>query len=243
MCTVSWMQSRTGFELFFNRDEQLDRAAELPPRLLEEGGTRLVAALDGEAGGTWLWVNEHGVCVGLLNAYSPATNPLAGSRSRGLLALDLASCASLMQLHARLEVAELAPYEPFRMIGLAPGKDPILLDWDGRELRVDSNASGQLPLASSGIDSVQAARERRALLEILVGTGSLRRELLLEFHRSHGAGADAFSPCMHREEAETRSLCHVVVGQESVQLAHAAGSPCTTELGEPVTLERAKGRA
>lgn len=239
MCTVSWIPRGAGYELFFSRDERLERAPEEPPRIHESGGTRWIAPLDGDARGTWLSVNQHGLSLGLLNGYHASSHPEAGSRSRGLLALDLAASRSLAQVHARLEVTRLAPYQPFVLLGLAPGLEPIVCDWDGELLRIDSRGSARMPLASSGVDRREAARRRRELLELLARShGRVDRALLHDFHASHEDRPSAFSPCMHRPDAETRSLCHVVVEPGRVSMAHAPGPPCRTPLGAPLVLER-----
>ncbi len=78
MCTVSWRAARDGYDLFFNRDELHTRAPELPPALSERDGVRFLAPRDGDHGGTWLAVNEHGLTVCLLNDYANPWRPAAG---------------------------------------------------------------------------------------------------------------------------------------------------------------------
>ncbi len=69
MCTASWSVGEGRLSLFFNRDERKTRSEASPPALLTLDETRLLAALDPDAGGTWLAVNEFGLCVFLLNNY------------------------------------------------------------------------------------------------------------------------------------------------------------------------------
>ena len=69
MCTATWLIHRDGFELYFNRDESVRRGAAHAPEILELDGVRCLAPRDADAGGTWLGVNEHGLAVGLLNAW------------------------------------------------------------------------------------------------------------------------------------------------------------------------------
>lgn len=68
-----------------NRDEDLRRPAE-PPSVWDNGGVRILAPRDVQAGGTWLGVNAFGVFAALTNRYTPSPNPQA--RSRGQLVLD-----------------------------------------------------------------------------------------------------------------------------------------------------------
>ncbi len=71
-----------------NRDEVLERPS-VPLAVLDEGPPRVVGGRDELAGGTWLAVNEHGVCAGLTNQpLGDAKDP--SKRSRGELPLSLA---------------------------------------------------------------------------------------------------------------------------------------------------------
>ena len=71
-----------------NRDEVLDRPA-TPITVLDVGPPRVLGGRDELSGGTWLAVNEHGVCAGLTNQpLGEAKDP--SKRSRGELPLALA---------------------------------------------------------------------------------------------------------------------------------------------------------
>ena len=71
-----------------NRDEVLERPS-TAVTVLEEGPPRIVGGRDELVGGTWLAVNEHGVCAGLTNQpLGDAKDP--SKRSRGELPLALA---------------------------------------------------------------------------------------------------------------------------------------------------------
>ena len=50
--------------------------------------------------------------------------------------------------------------------------------------------------------------------------------LLYAFHTSHGAAPDAYSPCMHREDAGTVSFSWVVVTREEVRFLYSPSAPC-----------------
>jgi uncharacterized protein with NRDE domain len=75
-----------------NRDEVIDRPS-VAVTVLAEGPPRVIGGRDVQAGGTWLAVNEHGVCAGLTNQpLGDAKDP--ARRSRGELPLALASHAT-----------------------------------------------------------------------------------------------------------------------------------------------------
>ncbi|MGE0442239.1 MAG: NRDE family protein [Gemmatimonadales bacterium] len=123
MCTLSWLPAAEGYRLFFNRDERLTRAPGRPPEPGVERGVRFLAPVDGDAGGTWIGVNEYGLAVALLNRYpsgAPGEHPWAGPRgrpanriSRGILVRALLGCRDRAAAVRYLKTAELHRYEPF----------------------------------------------------------------------------------------------------------------------------------
>lgn len=233
MCTVSWFTSSNGFELFSNRDERRTRGRELPPREYELDGVRYLAPRDSEAGGTWITVNEFGVALCVLNHYQAKDRVAAdAAKSRGLLVRELADCETLDELDARTPAADLACYRGFRLIGLEPGRDSLLIEWDG-EARTRT-AAVAAPLVSSSVDPLDARAARLAAFEGVAPNTDAH----LAYHASHANGPGPLSVCMHRSDAETRSLTHVVVSGGDVALRHAPGSPCVTPLGADLRLVR-----
>ena len=84
-----------------------------------------LAPLDGDFGGTWIAVSEHGISFGLLNRYQDA--PVAvpeEPRSRGLLIPELIDATDLMSVAGRLESIDRSRYRPFTLIAIAPSRPP-----------------------------------------------------------------------------------------------------------------------
>ncbi len=239
MCTASWLARPGGFELFFNRDESRTRGAAAGPRVLEVAGVRAIAPVDADAGGSWIGVNEHGVAVGLLNAWNVEVPGRASDeyRSRGLLVLDVLGSRSPAAARDAVRSAELTTYRGFRLLVVAPDERPTLLAWDGRELR-ESDAC--MPLSSSSFDAAGADRERAALLDTLRvrAGGALGADELTAFHASHLPTRGPHSPCMHREDARTVSASRVSVEPGRVRFRYAPGPPCRTEFEPAVELAR-----
>jgi len=233
---VSWFLSSDRFELFSNRDEQRGRGREQGPRIHARGETRFLAPLDSEAGGSWVTANEHGVALCLLNLYQAqgSIDPVE-SRSRGLLVLELADCEGLGELSRRLSARQLGVYQPFSLLGLEPGRPAQLIEWNGRDCRTLESTCA--PLVSSSVDLGGARRTREELYAAVEGAVD-QRAAHLAFHASHAQGPGPRSVCMHRDDAETRSLIHVVVEAGEVTMRHGAGSPCRTPLGDPLRLLR-----
>lgn len=242
MCTVSWVFTPGGYELLSNRDESRLRRPAEPPRLHRRDGVRFLAPEDGEAGGSWIAVNELGLGLCLLNLYEapmPAAPAGGAFESRGLLVSTLAPAAGVVEARAALSRQDLSRFRPFTLLALAPGGDQAAWQWTG-ERQLDLGAEPRLPLSSSGFDAPGAARERTALLaEMRAHSGGLSAERLLDFHRSHRPERGPYSPCMHRSDAKSVSLSWVRVAADEVTFLYAAGSPCKAPFGAPLVLERA----
>lgn len=240
MCTVTWLLEGGSFRLFCNRDELRTRKAALPPRVHRHEGVAYLAPIDGEAAGTWIAVNEHGLALCLLNDYlaTVADRPEA-FRSRGLLVTALAACDGLEHLERRWTRADLEPFRPFRLLALAPGRKPWIFAWNGVRAAVERHGI-EPPLCSSSYDEQSATRLRRELLKSLSNDRRLApHKRLYDFHRSHLPQRGPYSVCMHRPDALTVSFSLVEVDPERVALAYAPGPPCSTELTSALALARA----
>ena len=235
MCTASWIVRPDGFELFFNRDEARTRREALPPESFEVEGTRYLAPTDADAGGTWLGVNEHGLAVGLLNAWEDEAEPEPPVTSRGELVRELLSARTRAEVAERLAARDLLVFRGFRLVVFAPGVEPRGFAWGRGELAPEEL---RLPLASSGRGSERAHAVRREVLAGMAGGNELDPELLEAFHRSHAPERGVWSPCMHRQEASTVSASHVSVGVNEVMFRYAAGPPCRTPFGPSESLKR-----
>ena len=228
MCTASWFFTDEGYELFFNRDELRTRGRALAPRRFKAGESMdALAPVDGDALGTWIAGNTAGLTVALLNRYQDAADPTTDDRrrSRGLLVKDLAASVDGDRAVDWLQSRDLRVYAPFTLLFLAPDRSARSLFWNGRHLSDVHDAVA--PLVSSGHDPHGVPQVRRALFRQLK---RVDRESCLAFHRSHAPSRGAESPCMHRPDARTVSLTHVVVDAESLRMAYADGPPCRVEM-------------
>jgi len=244
VCTVSWVQQPGGYHLMANRDEKRSRGRAFAPAIRECGGVRYVAPIDADFGGTWIAANEFGVSVCLLNGDAGTQNSLpAPKRSRGILLRELAWETTGVDCLLSLRQLDLSPYAPFVLLILEPDRPAILAEWNRERLTVDP-AAAQMPLTSSSFDSCGVRRfrvgefARRASMAARVDPA-----LLYQFHASHGAAvdanADAYSPCMHREDAETVSFSWVVVTREEVRFLYSPSAPCRCSPCEQKLLARA----
>jgi len=244
VCTVSWVQQPGGYHLLANRDEKRTRGRAFAPAIRECGGVRYVAPIDSDFGGTWIATNEFGVSVCLLNGDAGTQSPFPSrQRSRGLLLRELAWETTGADCLLSLRQLDLSPYAPFVLLILEPDRPAILAEWSRERLTVDP-AADQMPLTSSSFDSCGVRRSRLSEFERRAGMAArVDPTLLYQFHASHGTGmdarADAYSPCMHREDAETVSFSWVVVTREEVRFLYSPSAPCRCSPCEQKLLARA----
>jgi hypothetical protein len=243
LCTLSWVHDPAGYELFFNRDERLERGPELPASALETNGVRWIAPRDGDFGGAWVAVNELGLTLAVLNAYAESLGtPPDVWTSRGRLVTELIDAANGAEATRRLPGLGLRGFRPFVLVTLEPAAPVRVARWDGRSLALRENAEDELPLVSSGV-VLEAARRHRAEVLARLAPNGIDGATLERFHRSHEGGPSALSVCMHRDDARTRSTCRVTVSADEVRLVHTPGPPCETAPLPAVALARRQALA
>lgn len=230
MCTVTWLHSRGGYQLLCNRDEKRTRAAAYPPARHIRNGVSYLAPVDAEAGGSWIGVNEYGVSVCLLNGPGIPSPP--GSISRGLLLPQLLTEPSLKQVIQRVAIADLSVFAPFTLAVLQHGLPATVVDWNGHSISVQPHGEERLPLVSSSFDLEGVQTHRRRQFHRAAG--------LLQFHRNHGDHPNAYSPCMHRADAETVSFSWVLVTASEARFHYRPGALCRRSTGSTLRLPRAK---
>ena len=226
MCTVTWLHDDDGYQLFCNRDEKLTRKPALPPRLAVRDGVSYLAPVDGDFGGTWIATNEFGLTTCVLNGAnvtgteSHCTIPL---RSRGLLLLDLIPLSSISDVCEHVGAIDLSRYAPFTLVALKPGKPAAVIEWNRSHQTTVLRAEPHFMLTSSSFDT-EAVRLRRR--ELYMRIMPVTSEALRAFHRSHGHQPSAYSPCMHRPDAETVSFSWIRVSPDVTTFHYTPAAPC-----------------
>lgn len=252
MCTLTWFVSDDGYQLFFNRDERLTRRRALLPTLhshgeksnsavhefsktASENGLCYISPTDADAGGTWIASNEYGVTVCLLNHYQfQQIETYKNWTSRGEIVRQFSQFTDLSDAERFFMQLNLDDYRAFRMFIIEPSGQNRLLVWDGHSARVETNVKG--PKSSSSVDAkhVKAFR-KRVYKDQKIGSSSLSADYI-NYHSSHIPSASKESVCMHRDDAKTVSLSHIIVSQNEVNFSYADGSPCEVPLSEPVSM-------
>ena len=234
MCTLSWTLGEEGYLVAVNRDERRSRLPAAPPLLQRGPAGVFLAPVDGDAGGTWIAVNEHGLALALLNApLAVLERPPESYTSRGQLVRALAGATDLTVVAAALGTGNLGPFRGFTLAAFSPGAAPRAWTWNGAVL------TGALepvsPLISSPLPDPAIAASRRSAFAA-ARPGAVQD--LLALHASHAPVRGPRSICMHADEAGTVSLTLVEVQRDEVSMRYAAGPPCEVELGPALRLAR-----
>lgn len=237
MCTVTWWSDPERYELFFSRDERMDRAEGLAPRLHSLQGTRYLCPRDPDGGGTWIFVNDHCLTLCLVNQYPEAVAPLKQPRiSRGRLVESFANCDSIEQVTRKLFGTDLRHYEGFRMVALQPGSEGCLYTWDTHTMDVNDQARTFLPITSSSYMNADVVRARRKLFAELVVKGEdTSSDRLRAFHQRYMPEASSHSVFMQRDDSGTVSLCQVAVGPGRIEMNYQPKLKDEQRFGKAVT--------
>lgn len=227
MCTVSWLYSATGYQLFFNRDELLTRQRALRPSIKEHHQVRFIAPTDSDAGGTWISVNQFGTSLCLLNNYG-AQAKQSGIHwiSRGQLVHELAHFADIADVQNHVESTELGHYRPFDLLALSLTRHIRLLSWDGVMLRVSNTPT--MPITSSSFNTEKVIASRLRQFAHYTSSDNPHPEELANYHASHLPDSGPYSVCMHRDNGQTVSFSHISVQADEATFHYYDGPPCQT---------------
>jgi uncharacterized protein with NRDE domain len=219
-----------------NRDEILERPS-TAVTVLDDGPPRVLGGRDELSGGTWLAVNEYGVCAGLTNQpLGDAKDP--SKRSRGELPLELVRHATATDAVDAL----LAGFRPTDYNGswlLVGDRDSLFfVDFTGPEAEegsvlslppgihvLENRALGE---TSPKVDLVRAGLEVPPEGDQVVDAF---RRVLADHRNPEGEARPNAANCVHLDTFGTRSSCVVRVpaaGGGVPRMWVADGPPCTT---------------
>ncbi len=214
MCTITVHREEKSLLVTMNRDEAKTRAEERPPELREEAGVSWLGPADGNRGGTWMGVSDHGVVACLMNLYRTGDDaPWTGSverRTRGEIVPWLLHHGSVESIrHAALTDFDPRPYPSFT-VALASPDSVESFDWTAEAPlahRVHPNAWTMLTSSSWKTDEVLAWRGRA--FDAWQAEGAHLCGSLPAFHVLQPVGEAEWSPLMERWYAATKSITRV----------------------------------
>jgi hypothetical protein len=223
MCTVSFVPTANRFRLGMNRDEKRTRINALPPEILHHGERRAIYPCE-PGGGTWLGVNDAGLCLALINWHRIEREPQGKLESRGTLIPQLIGLASGVAAGRALRRMNLGRMRPFRLLAFDARPQTVReWRWDTVALATRRHGWQIAHWFSSGYDEAEAEKQRaRICASVSLGNTHVLREL----HRSHGPKRGPFSICMHRTDAATVSFSEVIVSTKRITFRYQPGAPC-----------------
>jgi hypothetical protein len=225
MCTVTVVGRQDGLRLVCNRDEQIGRPAALSPRFALIEGARVLYPVDPPSAGTWIAVNDKGLCFALLNrSTGRGFQSLVPTRySRGIIIPQLLGCADRESANIRAMNLDPRAFEPFCL---------LIVDRISFSV-VESDGSGLSPHAprpieprvftSSSLGDGLVAKPRQDLFDALLahhGGDALRAQS--DFHRHQWSDRRDLSVLMEREDARTVSRTTVDIQRRTVAMDYEA---------------------
>ncbi|MDB6019562.1 MAG: hypothetical protein JWR19_4051 [Pedosphaera sp.] len=227
MCTVSFIPRSRGYGIAMNRDERLTRVTALPPAQ-HRLGNRNVLFPSEPGGGTWIGLNDAGVCLALINWYSVPKHVADETISRGMVAKSALEADTLGVVDQIIASLPLARVNPFRVIGIFPGPQKVIeWRWNLEQLGRREHPWKTNIWISSGFDEPGAQQTRGKVFTTALrqhSHGSLA--WLRRLHRSHKSDRGPYSICMHRNDAATVSYTEAVVNSSQATMRYQAGAPC-----------------
>src|SRR5690348_9703548 len=130
MCTVSFLPNANGYCLGMNRDESRLRAVALRPEVRgTAGGFAIYPSEPG--GGTWIGMNDSGLCLALINWYKVPTLPTRRTTSRGIVVKEMIQSPTGEDLPGFLQELPLEEIPPFRLIAISLRESRVVeFRWD-----------------------------------------------------------------------------------------------------------------
>jgi hypothetical protein len=230
MCTVSFLPKTHGFYLAMNRDEKLDRSTALAPRIIDIRSRRAVFPSE-PTGGTWISVNEAGICLALINWHRAERQPKKDVVSRGEVVRTLASKSGADEIAGGVEELPLRKLRPFRLIAIVPSERSVTeWCWNLERWTMRNHKWRPQHWFSSGFDERRAELERQRICDAACTHQSTKNlNWLRQLHRSHAPRRGPFSICMHRRDASTVSYTEVAVSEKRATMRYKAGPCCSNE--------------
>lgn len=234
MCTMVWGEDSGKLWICFNRDEQRSRPLAQDFALHDGPIGPIAYARDSKGGGTWFAASSRGFVVALLNHYPPGgTAAPENPRSRGLLVLDLAGCASADEAAEQLDSLDPGCYQPF-LLEIFTCESGLSCGWDGEVLSYFMKNPDCMNTTSSYQPAVVAKWRQewwRHLRSQSPGPDVVARQL-----RKTNPGKPAFGVTMDRDDARTVSQIQFELCPDSFRALYRAREPDGPGYTEPTEL-------
>ena len=230
MCTISFIPGRDGFLLGMNRDELRSRPIALPPELHETSEGFAVYPSE-PGGGTWIGMNDAGLCLTLINWHKIPVRRIDRAESRGIVIRELIQSNAGEDLSRFLHALPIEGMPPFRLIAIN-SREKVIAEFQWDQSRVVTMRHGWIPghWFSSGLDEKRVETERGAVCRRAwsqPGAGEIC--WLRRLHGSHLASCRWLSICMHGLDAHTVSYTETQFCGATATMRYHPGPLCNGE--------------
>lgn len=197
MCTVTYIPTQGKYFITSNRDEKNSRKKAIAPTVYEINQKKLIFPKDGDAGGTWIALNENGNAAVLLNGAFENHAPQPAYRlSRGKILVDIiAEERPVRQFHQ----VDLFHIEPFTLI-LLEKENLYECRWDGSSKHYQQLKTHRPYIWSSVTLYAKDVIKKREqwFAAFLNNNPQPTQKDILEFHQFTGDGDEANDLLMER---------------------------------------------
>ena len=220
MCTVTFIPVRDTYYITSNRDEKNSRSRATPPAFYKINNSVLLFPKDGDAGGSWIALNENGNAAVLLNGAFENHAPAATYKmSRGKIFLNVIADPRAARYFDRLDLTGI---QPFTIVLFDEGS---LYDcrWDGKEKHCRQLRNYRPYIWSSATLYEKEAMKKREqwFAEFLNRTPNPTREDILRFHQSRNDEDKGNSILMSRDNAyHTVSITGIFLTADRGSMRH-----------------------
>jgi len=139
MCTVTFLpKGQFDYILTSNRDESIDRANALHPKIENIGNTNVLFPKDGSKKGTWIGVTENNRTLCLLNgAFEKHISTYNYVKSRGLIVLDFFKLLPTSDLVNNYDLNKVEPFTLIIIDVIQNKRSLTQLKWDGTARHIE----------------------------------------------------------------------------------------------------------
>lgn len=209
----------------------------MPPNVRALGRIAALMPTDVESGGSWIGVNERGVCACLLNGNPHGADgglkTWNGRRSRGDLVPELLACESLDELQQRGGAIPAEAFPAFRLVAFDLCR-VVVMSGDGERVHIEEPVllRGAFLRTSSGLGDALVEAPRRELFESMFNATSPGDAERVQdvFHAHFWPGEQRISVLMSRDDARTVSRTTIELDDARARMRYEP----IDERGEPV---------
>ncbi|WPU98196.1 NRDE family protein [Mucilaginibacter sp. cycad4] len=220
MCTVTYIPTKTGFQLTSNRDENVNRGQAIAPRKYQNGNYTLLYPKDADRNGSWIATKNNGDTVVLLNGafVKHKAMPLYKT-SRGLVLMDIINAEDPYLFYKSYL---LQGVEPFTIVLYSFGKLHECR-WDGERKHISLLDGKEAHIWSSVTlyDEIAAAKRINWFNNWHKSANRDTVEEIMHFHHYAGEGDDNDALVINRGgKMKTVSVTNINVSPQNITMTY-----------------------